>query len=37
MLCSARVYFLNVLQVRLLVNPCAALPIAKIPYLGIEK
>ncbi len=37
MLCSPRVYFLDVLRVRLFVNPCAALPIEKIPYLCIEK
>ena len=37
MLCSPRVYFLNVLRVRFLVNPCAAALIEKIPDLGIEK
>jgi len=34
---SPRVYFVSVLQVRLLVNPCAALPFEKTPYLCIEK
>jgi len=34
---SPRVCFLNVLKVRLVANPCAALPFEKIPYLCIEE
>jgi hypothetical protein len=37
MLCSPRAYFLNVLRVRFVVNPCAAVPIEKNPYPSIEK
>jgi len=33
---SPRIFLLDVLLVRLVENPCAALHIEKIPYSGIE-